>query len=151
MHQSAFGISIKKENIKDAIQIINDKLKEVDATKIYIVDFVINADDLDVSFIRDINNLKSYYGQGFKEPFVCVKNIEFNSDDVIVMGKDKNSWKVIINDDIAIIKFKCKEDDKILSIKSNKDVKIDIIGKCNISEYKGILTPQLIICDYQLN
>lgn len=150
-HQGAFGLGIKKENIKDAIQIINDKLKDIDATKTYIVDFVIDADDLNVSFIRDINNLKSYYGQGFTEPFVCVKNIEFNSDDVIVMGKDKNSWKVIINDDIAIIKFKCKEDDKILSIKSNKNVKIDIIGKCSISEYKGILTPQLIIYDYQLN
>ena len=150
-HQGAFGVGIKKENIKDAIQIINDKLKEVDAIKTYSVDFVINADDLDVSFIRDINNLKSYYGQGFKEPFVCVKNIEFNSNDIVVMGKDNNSWKVIINDDIAIIKFKCKEDDKILNIESNKDVKIDIIGRCSISEYKGILTPQIIISGYQLN
>ena len=151
MHQSAFGIGIKKEYIKDAIQVINNKLKDIDATKTYTVDFVINANDLDVSFIRDINNLKSYYGQGFTEPFVYVKNIEFNSDDVIVMGKDKNSWKVIVNDDIAIIKFKCKEDDKILNIENDKNVKMNIIGKCSISEYKGILTPQIIISDYQLN
>lgn len=150
-HQSAFGASIKKENIKDAIQIINDKLCEVDATKTYTVDFVIDADDLDVSLIRDINNLKSYYGQGFTEPFVYVKNIEFNSNDIIVMGKNNNSWKTIINDDIAIIKFKCKEDDKILNIERNKDVRMDIVGKCSISEYKGIWTPQIIVSDYQLN
>ncbi len=150
-HQGAFGVGIKKENIKYAIQIINDKLKDIDATKIYTVDFVIDVKDLNVSFIRDINNLKSYYGQGFTEPFVYVKNIEFNSDDVIIMGKAKNTWKIIINDDIAIIKFKCKEDDKILNIKSNKNVRMDIIGRCSISEYKGILIPQIIISDYQLN
>jgi len=72
---------------------------------------------------------------------------------ITLMGKEQNSWKYIFNDDIAIIKFKCKENDKILNwINSNNQdtIKINLIGKVSMNEYKSILTPQLIIEDYEI-
>ena len=154
-HENAFGFQIKKENIPKAIELINDKLKETDMSKVFMVDFLIDADDLSVSIIRDIDNMKKYYGTGFQEPYIAVQNVLIDRNQIFIMGKEQNSWKAIVNDEIAFIKFKCNENDSVLKwVNKDKDldkmIEINLVGKASISTYKSILTPQIIIDEYQV-
>ncbi len=152
-HPSAFGCEINKDNIPKALESINDKLENIDMSKKYLVDFIIDSEDLTVDIIHRIDELKKYFGNCFEEPYIAIKNMPIEKETITLMGKEQNSWKYIFNDDIAIIKFKCKENDKILNwINSNNQdtIKINLIGKASMNEYKSILTPQLIIEDYEI-
>lgn len=153
-HQGAFGVEIHKDNIPKAIELINEQLKNVDFTSYYEVDFIIDIDDLDISFIKTMDELKDFYGQGIGEALVYISNIKVSRDDINFMGKDNSTIKFIYNDEITFIKFRIKENDPIykwLNDWENDDdfIFINAIGKVGLNNYKGILTPQVIIEDYQ--
>lgn len=156
-HDNAAGVSIKRENVNEAIEICNEKLKDVDFTKTYYCDFDIEAENIDVSFIKAINDIKHLFGQGIKEPLVHISDIPVYFGDVLIMGKDLNSWKIIVNDDMAYVKFLVNRDnDPVIKNYENhigngsKDILgfMNVIGTVSLNNYKGILTPQVIIKDY---
>lgn len=154
-HDNAFGVSIKKENIKKAIEYINKKLKDVDFDYYYEVDFILDIEDLSISFIKELDELKSIYGMGINEAYVLINNINVNKSDFIIMGKKSNSWKFLFNNEIAFVKFNCNEEDEILNWLNDgwgdeETIEINIVGKCNINSYNGILTPQIIIEAYEV-
>jgi single-stranded-DNA-specific exonuclease len=154
-HPGAFGAGIKKENIPVAIQLINEKLKDVDFTHCYDVDFIVEAEDLSISFIRDIDGLKDVYGQGIKESLLVIKNVEVCINNIQVYEKTTTTLKFVYNDEITFIKFKCQEDEEIIKIKNDEDrsgeiLTLNIIGKASINNYNGILSPQIIIEKYEI-
>lgn len=156
-HDNAAGVSIKREDINETIEICNEKLKDVDFTKTYYCDFDIEAESIDVSFVKAINDIKNLFGQGIKEPLVHISNIPVYFGDVLIMGKDLNSWKIIVNDDMAYVKFLVNRDnDPVIKNYENhigngsKDILgfMNVVGTVSLNNYKGILTPQVIIKDY---
>lgn len=167
-HDNAAGISIPRENVIKSIEICNEMLKDIDFTKCYNVDFDIDINDLNVGFIKEIDDMKELFGTGIKEPLIHIKNIEVYSEDILVMGKSKNSWK-ITNDSFAFVKFGVDtEKDKLLKEyyktleKEEKNEeefghsttsmcvgKMDVVGTVSINNYNGILTPQIIVKDYK--
>ena len=154
-HQGAFGVEIHKDNIPKAIELINEQLKNVDFTSYYEVDFIIDIDDLDISFIKTMDELKDFYGQGIGEALVYISNIKVSRNDINFMGKDNSTIKFVYNDEITFIKFRIGENDPIykwLNDWENDDdfIVINVIGKVGLNNYKGILTPQVIIEDYQV-
>lgn len=157
-HDNAAGVCIDRENVISAIAAINEKWKSIDFTPKYLVDFDVMMDDIDICFIKEINDMKDIFGQGIKEPLVHISNIPVYTEDVTLMGKELNSWKIIINDEIAIVKFLVDTSiDPIIreyrKNGENNDVCIgsmDIIGTVSMNNYKGILTPQIIVKDYIL-
>lgn len=151
-HQSAAGVGICAENVQRLFEIVDKKLKSVDCDKTYHVDFVMDFDDISLDLIRKIDSFSSYIGQGFDEPLICIKNIEVSTDEVFVMGKNSNSWKFRDGEIIEYVKFKCNEDDKILTMANNgenKVVTLNAIGECKMSTYNGKVTPTIIIKDYE--
>ena len=154
-HDNAAGFSIERVNVEKAISAINDKWKNLDFTAIYEVDFDKNADEIDISFIKEIDDMKDVFGQGVKEPLVHISNIPVFNEDTMIMGKELNSWKVIYNDEIAFVKFSVdKENDPIINAKFSSGNKgllgiIDVVGTVSLNNYKGILTPQVIVKDYE--
>ena len=154
-HQGAFGVEIHKDNIPKAIELINEQLKNVDFTSYYEVDFIIDIDDLDISFIKTMDELKDFYGQGIGEALVYISNIKVSRNDINFMGKDNSTIKFVYNDEITFIKFRIGENDPIykwLNDWENDDdfIVINVIGKVGLNNYKGILTPQVIIEDYEI-
>ena len=67
------------------------------------------------------------------------------------MGKNEDTWKFITDDNIAIIKFCNPSDDKVLDFLNGYDDEICINALCqlNVSEYKGVITPQIVILKYE--
>ena len=154
-HSAAFGISIKIDNIKKAIEKINEDLKNINFGEfIHYVDFEIDVKDLNINIIKDMNELYDYYGNGIEESLVLVKNILLNTNDIEVIGKSNDTWKFIYKNEIQFIKFKNTENDLVLQTKMNdwsgSNLKINAICKMSINEYGGTKIPQCIIVDYEV-
>lgn len=150
-HDNAFGCKIKKENILATIEQCREELKDLDFGEMN-VDFELDFTDLDIGFIHEIDDLTDYYGTGIKQPLVVVNNIVLERIQGIIMGKDNSTWKFITNDNIAFIKFKNPENDKVLNFINSDKEKIIINAICDvsISEYKGVRTPQAMIKNYEV-
>jgi single-stranded-DNA-specific exonuclease len=154
-HQGAFGVGIAKENIPLVIQKTNELLKDVDFSHCYAVDFILDSNELNIKFIKDMNDLKNIYGQGLKESFVVIKNISVNKQQIELMGKEKNTWKFYLNDEIAFVKFQCTTQDEILTWLNSWDseqdeIIINVIGTVGVNNFKGILTCQVIVEQYEI-
>ena len=151
-HPSACGTTIFKHNIKESIETLDDYIEEMNLTGIADkpVDFEIEYDDLDMALFTSIASLKSYYATGLKECNIVVNNIPINADDVVIKGKDLNTWSVKICDEsIELIKFRCPESDELLN--SSEDYKINILGKFGYNFYNGIKTAQVILEKYEIH
>lgn len=148
-HQGAFGIEINGKNVKEVISKLNSECE--DADKRLPVDFEINYTDFNVSLITDITSLEDYYGTGIKEPILVIKNLVLEANQGCLMGKENNTWK-FVTDDFAIIKFKNPVNDPVLNFLDSFEDTITINALCQvgISEYKGIITPQITIKDYEV-
>lgn len=158
-HDNAAGISIPRDNVKRAIEICNEKLKDTDFSKCYNVDFDLSADDLDVAFIKSIDEMKDIFGQGIKEPLVHINNVVVDSEETMIMGKNQNSWKVILGDGYAFVKFNAdvEKDELLCAFRNMTDQEVeegkilgtmDVVGTVSINNYNNILTPQIIVKDY---
>ena len=154
-HANAAGISINAENIQDAKDAFNNALENVDMTKMYYVDFEIDAEDLDASFIQDIDSLKWIWGTGIKEPKIVIKDITIKRSDIKVQGKDSDSVAFTI-DGIKFVQFKMAQDHPLLEWASDwgededDEVIVDVIGEVEISEFLGVYTPQVKIIESEI-
>ena len=80
---------------------------------------------------------------------VVIKNIPINADDIVVQGKNQDTWCTMICDDaIKLIKFKCPDDDIFLNAEG--DYVTNIIGKLGYNYYNGVKTAQIIVNDYEV-
>lgn len=153
-HDNAAGFSINRNNVEKAISRINTMWENIDFTAYYEVDFDKDVSEIDISFVKEIDDIRDLFGQGIKEPYVHISNIPVTKEDTFVMGKESNSWKVIYNDGLAFVKFSVnKEKDAIINnMFSDTDGflgTMDVIGTVSLNNYKGILTPQVIVKDYE--
>jgi single-stranded-DNA-specific exonuclease len=153
-HANSLGVGLKKENVKPAIKLINDKLKDVDCVPCHLVDFIIDSEDLNIRFVREIDILKDIWGCKIEESKLVINNIVINKNNIQIMGKNNDTWKFIFNDEINFIKFKNDENDiifKWMNDWENEDenISINILGRCNMNNFGGILSPQIIVLDYE--
>lgn len=154
-HENAFGFQIKKSNINTAIQLLNEKLCGFTAENVYAVDFDIEYSDLDINVIRVAASMKNIYGKGFAEPKIAVRNIEVETSELQVMGKQSNTVKYVDEYGIAWIKFGCGVNDKLLQAvnsfeATDEHITFNAVCKMSMSEYKGTVTPQMEIIDYEV-
>ena len=155
-HASAFGVEFEGININQAVDILDkyiqtNKLQDIGEVK---VDFEIEYEDFDIGVFTDIAKLKPYYGCCLNESIVVIKNILVIPSEVIIQGKDSNSWVIMLCDEtIKLVAFKRNMDDYILNLPNEEDTiltYINIIGKIGYSYYKGIKTAQIIVDDYEV-
>lgn len=156
-HDNAAGFSIARDNVQAAISCINNNWKDIDFQAIWQVDFDKNAEDIDVAFVKAIDDMKDMFGQGVKEPLVHISHIPVYKESTMIMGKNLNTWKTIFNDELAFIMFSVDRDkDQIIQEYENEEETfdsllgyMDVVGKATLNNYKGILTPQIIVKDYE--
>jgi single-stranded-DNA-specific exonuclease len=154
-HQFAAGLGIKKNNIKKAIDKINELLKDVDFDKIYKVDFIFDADDLTLDFVVSVDRLKNMWGNNIDEPQILIKNIKINTNDIELMGKEQETLKFTLNEDgVTCIMFKRGSDDPIIKIKEEeplgKWIELEMVVRVGMNVFQGISSPQCTILEYNL-
>jgi len=129
----------------------NEQLKEFEFEHCYYVDFIIDAKDMNNDFLKNIADLRFYWGKGFEESLIAIENLKITSDNLILMSPDKNpTWKITHNN-ISYIRFGTNQDEfQKLQPTKNGSKNISIIGKAYQNIWNGNISYQIIVEDYLL-
>ena len=87
------------------------------------------------------------FTQQNSEPIIYVKDLHFKFSDVQIMGKNKDTVKIVKNG-VAYMKFFAK--DMIEELQRHQELKMEIVGKANLNEWMGTVTPQIFIENYEI-
>lgn len=153
-HNAAFGTALLAENLENVREWFNEKLDSVSMDKVYNVDFIVDVDNLDVSFIHMIDKYQDLWGQGIAEPLTAIENITIKRSDIHVQGKNFDSIAFMIND-IKYVMFKLPESDALLEWVSSWDddgdeITINAVVTVSLNLYQGVYTPQCMIEEYTI-
>lgn len=154
-HGNAAGLAILPENLKIAKAKFNELLQDVDFNAPIPCDFIIDINDLDIGFIRAVDQAKWIWGTGVKEPQIAVENIIIQRSDIHVQGKNFDSIAFTIND-IKFVSFKLPENDSLLEWanvwdgEDTDEIVINAVVEVGLNEYKGTLTAQCVIKEYMV-
>ena len=151
-HANAFGIvGLEIDKKDDALNRLNDILRDVEYDSTYRVDFIMDIDDVTIKIVTDLARLEDIIGQGIEEPMLAIENISLTKEQFEIFGKNEDTISFTI-DEIKYIQFKCKEGNQLYdwlqnAWDENDSVVFNIVGKPSINEYNGVITPQIIIED----
>ena len=154
-HNSAFGISIPKENISLVRQWLNDQLADISMEKIYEVDFEVDADDLNTSMFQTLDQNKTLWGHGVSEPLFAIRDLYIDSENVKVCGKNRDTIQIYDGmTDVKYVMFFCKGNNKLLQWINNnwgdQYARITVVGTLGLNLYEGRLSCQVNIKDFTI-
>ena len=150
-HANAFGVNLDLDKKDEAINIMNNILRDVEYDSTYRVDFILDIEDVSIKLITELARFEDIVCQGIEEPMLAVENISLTKDCFEIFGKNEDTISFMI-DEIKYIQFKCKEGNPLYdwiqnAWDENDSVTFNIVGKPSINEYNGVRTPQIIIED----
>jgi single-stranded-DNA-specific exonuclease len=140
-HDNAAGVSIQDSNLRQFHAWANEQLKDTDfGENVYDVNFIRSASSSDIkNIVADIDKYAGIWGQGNAEPLIYIKDININSSDVQVIGKNADTIK-FEKFGVTYIKFHAKElIEKIRKL--NGEIRLEVVGKTNMNEWMGRFTP----------
>ena len=150
-HANALGVGITDKQFNDFIEYSNEALKNFDFTPSYKVDYIFHHDDMNVNDILNIANLKSIWGQGVEEPLIAIERVKVYKDNVKLMSIDKNpTLKITLPNGMSLIKFRSSKEEYDSFCSELGCVSINIVGRCERNIWNGIVSPQVIIEDYEV-
>ena len=152
-HANAFGISIPDDKLRDFHEYANEALKDIDfGENVYDVNFVRSADSKDLyDLVIDLGSQNGIWGQGNAEPVVCVENILCSPRNVRIMGSNQDTLKIEYNG-MSYLKFRAKDlIEKINKYPADAQLSMTVVGRCNLNEWGGRVSPQLFIDDCEIN
>lgn len=150
-HANAFGVNLDLNKKDEAINVMNNILRDVEYDSTYRVDFILDIEDVGIKLITELARFEDIVCQGIEEPMLAVENISLIKDCFEIFGKNEDTISFTI-DEIKYIQFKCKEGNPLYdwiqnAWDENDSVTFNIVGKPSINEYNGVRTPQIIIED----
>lgn len=148
-HPNAHGVSIHKDHLEYFLEYADEKLKDVDFNEnVYEVDLIVQGDNPYLSnIITSLGELSEIWGQGMEEPLIAIENIHLSKNDVQAIGAKGDTVKFTVNG-ITYIKF--KDEDLLEKLTENLTMNVTILGKANLNEFMGNITPQIFIENYEI-
>lgn len=149
-HASAMGVGIYKDKVNALVDYSNTVLANYDFSACYDVDYEYMSNDFKAQDIIDIGSMKSLWGKGVDEAMVVIKGIKITSNNITLMSANKNpTIKITLQNGTSLIKFGASQAE-FETLKSSGYTEIDVIGTCAINEWQGMITPQILIKDYEV-
>jgi single-stranded-DNA-specific exonuclease len=149
-HGNAFGIEINEQDLSDVQSIINAQLEGIDiAVDEYEVDLLLDSNELSSDLIFEIAKYNNEWGSKLTEPLLAFTNIPISKEDINLIGKNKNTIKMV-HKGIEFVKFFTKEEIYNTLFSEGETFYINIIGKCSLNEWEGQVTPQILITDFEI-
>lgn len=149
-HAAAMGVGIYKDKVNALVDYSNTVLANYDFSACYDVDYEYTSNDFKAQDIIDIGSMKSLWGKGVDEAMVVIKGIKITSNNITLMSANKNpTIKITLQNGTSLIKFGASQAE-FESLKSSGYTEIDVIGTCAINEWQGMITPQILIKDYEV-
>ena len=149
-HQNAFGIGIKPENVNAFISATDIALANMESEPLYYIDYIFKGVDVKPETILDIANLEDIWGQDMDESLICVENLKVTKDNLTLMSPDKKpTLKITLPNKLSFIKFGSSQEEYD-NLCTDGYIEINVIGRCNANEWNNIVTPQILIIDYEI-
>lgn len=154
-HQGACGIFLKQGNFETATKAFNEALKDVEYDATYLVDYIYDADEVDVTMPIEMDKFKNIIGQGIDEPTVAIENVRLYRDDISIFGKSSNTLAFNLDNGVRCIQFFCKEGHPLYDFANDPwddgtMIICNVVGKPGINDYQGTRTPQITIEDVEI-
>ena len=155
-HNQAFGVEIPAENVSKAQEWFNHQLVDMDFSKIYAVDFDINADDVDFFLCRTVDEYKTLWAKEVKEPLFAIKGLVVDSKCAKICGKNSDTIQITWEDNpVKYVQFKVDESNELYDWLSNNwdedaTVEVNLIGTLELSNFNNITTGQVNIKDLKI-
>lgn len=150
-HASAFGVSIPDYKLNDFIKYLNNSLKDVDFSPVYLVDFIWDNFNFNKNDIIKIAELDNIWSQDSEFPLIAIEGIKIQKDNIQLMSPDsKPTIKIKLPNGTELIKFKSSYDEYKTLYSDLGCVTINIVGKAEINIWNGNINPQIIIQDYSI-
>ena len=147
-HEGAFGLGLPASKIDAFVERTDKQLADMASEPTYYVDYIWTPDTADAQAILDIAEFDPYIGKDMDSPIVAIKNLKITKNDLFMMAN--NTMKIVLPNGISLIKFKISDNDYNNLYSEFGFVEIDIVGECNINEWKGVKYPQILIKDYEI-
>jgi single-stranded-DNA-specific exonuclease len=149
-HPNALGVAIKEEKLQRFIEYSNELLSKIDFSPKYNVDFELSYNNLDKNAILEIADGKDIWGQDVDEPYILIKNVKVNADNLFLMSPDKKpTLKITTPNGVDLIKFGSSEKE-YESLKTKGCINMNIIGRCSKNVWLGQISAQVFIEDYEI-
>lgn len=148
-HANAAGCCINDSQLRAFHEYANHALESINFNEgVYDVNFVRSGYDKDLSaLIFDLGSHPEVWGQGNSEALIYVSDIYINKSDIQIMGAKKDTVKIEKNG-VAFMKFRAL--DMIDELNRCNQIKLNIVGKANLNNWGGQITPQLFIESYEV-
>ena len=147
-HAQAHGFSIPLKNIEAFTNYANEQLANVNFNEgVYQVDFVKNSNDNIQELVLEIGSASELWAKGNEEPYIVIKDIILDPNEIQAIGGNKDTVKFTACG-IDFLKF--KDAAFAEKLKSMKEIKITVLGRANINNFMGNISPQMFIEDYEL-
>lgn len=150
-HSNAAGCGIRDINFDSFIKYSNAELANYDFSTSYKVDFIFNSSNFNSNSIIKVAQLKHLWGEGVTESYIAIENVKI-TDNVILMSPDKNpTMKIQLANGVSLIKFKSSaEEVNTLKRSDGMTTFINVVGRCEINEWNGNISAQLMVDDYEI-
>ena len=155
-HNQAFGVEIPADNVSKAQEWFNQQLADMDFSKVYAVDFEIDADDVDFFLCREVDKYKTLWAKEVEEPLFAIKGLVVDNKCARICGKNSDTIQITWEDNpVKYVQFKVDEENELYDwLNNNWDenatVELDVIGTIELSNFNNITTGQVNIKDLKI-
>ena len=152
-HASAFGTCLT--DINKARNWFNIELEDVSFSKVYAVDFVVDAADMMVAWCQELDRYKTVFAHGVDEPLWMIHSLHISTENAKIVGKNHDTMQFYDKDtEMKYVMFKCNESNEVFDWLDNRlddeSIDIDIIGTLGVNVYEGHMTAQVTIKDCEI-
>lgn len=155
-HAGAFGYEVAAKNIELSKQWFNEQLTDMDFSKVYTVDFEIDADDMDFFICKEVDQYKTLWAKEVDEPLFAITGLEVNNKTARICGKNNDTIQITWEDNpVKYVQFKVGEGNPLYDwLNNNWDdtatVTLNIVGTLELSTYEGVTSGQVNIKDLEI-
>ena len=115
---------------------------------VYDVNFARTAYDKDlISLIFEVGSHPEVWGQGNSEPLIYISELYIDKSNIQIMGAKQDTVKIEKNG-VAFMKFHAL--DMIDELNKCYEIKLNVVGKANLNNWMGNITPQIFIENYEV-
>lgn len=157
-HKAAAGLSMKKENLKEFINLMNNELKEIPAiirTRSEYYDLEIDANEINPKLMRDLEKLEPF-GMGNERPIFKVKEVKLDSFDIMKdvhvrwnLSKEKIKMKGISFNYVG--KYNTLRPQELYSTQTLRNESLSVFFTLSLNRFNGNESIQLMVEKLELN
>lgn len=153
-HDNAFGASILEDNIPALTEFLNKELADITFEEYCEVDCSMNDKNWNNVVLKEFGEIIDVFGYGIPQPKFHF-SFQVKSTDFRVQGSRGDSLKIQYKG-IVFISFLNKElinhymDLNEKCLKNHKEIKVELIGRSQINDYKGFKNVNIMIDNIEL-